>query len=105
MATATIDPYRVVKWFFTKAFTRYGIMKNKLEALKALWLYAEHCFSISPVHSEDNHISVRIQFSASNYENIHLFLQPGTSRITHATTINFEEAGTQVVVLWTNQLF
>jgi hypothetical protein len=93
----TPDVGRLANWFFTKAIYN-GHHSNKLAALQTIWAVAPECFSISPIHSGDNHFSIRITYIQGTFETIHLYVIPNTNVIHSASFKN----GAEFATLWQN---
>lgn len=91
------DVSRLANWFFTKAIGK-GHYNTKLLALQTIYALAPERFSISPIHSDDNHFSVRIFYVTGTFETIHIYVIPDTSIIHSASFKN----GSEYAILWQN---
>jgi hypothetical protein len=106
-APKVCDPYKVVTFLMTQVCTpRSNPHAEWFDLLQALWQDAQHRFSISPLHGDDNHISVRIDKTVKpqfpRFDTIHIYIDPVSFRHTHVTAIRHTTGTPTIETVWVN---
>jgi hypothetical protein len=94
-----VDVMRQFDWFMKNAFSR-NEHRGKLDALKLIYAISPERFSVSPLHGDDNHFSVRVDYLVGQHEVFHFFIHPELLQISHVTFIGKIGGIHHTIIMW-----
>ena len=95
------DVMRTTHWIFTQAYTyKVGLESPEaaaqMVALQNLYKINPSLFKVSPLHGQDNHFSIRVDYGGGMWETLHVTYFHGTNKVKDVTF----RRKTDVMRLW-----